>query len=181
VTYPAANQLIRLTAADPAGAPTLDIARVTGFVDSGQRNPFPTAAAAAPDGTLYVSLFGAEPFRAGTGRVVRVAPDGKWQPLFESLNFPIALAFGPGGQLYVLEFASGFDARTGRFTPNSGRLLAVGPSPARRRTVVAAINYPTALRFSATGDAFMTENGAFSRPGEGRILRVTAQALRTVR
>jgi DNA-binding beta-propeller fold protein YncE len=181
VAYPAANQLVRLRAANPAGAPPLEIATVTGFIDSGQRNPLPTGVAAAPDGSLYVTLFGAEPFRPGTGRVVRVDPSGKWQSLYESLTFPIALAFAPGGQLYVLEFAGGYDARAGRFTPNSGRLLAVGPSPARRRVVTAAINYPTALRFSPAGDAFMTENGAFSHPGVGSILRITTQALRTVR
>jgi hypothetical protein len=113
--------------------------------------------------------------------VVRVDTNGRWQPVYEALTFPIALAFAPGGQLYVLEFASGYDARTGRFTPNSGRLLAVGPSPARRRSVTAAINYPTALRFSPSGDAFLSENGVFSRAGEGRILRVTSQSLRSVR
>jgi DNA-binding beta-propeller fold protein YncE len=181
VTLPFANQLVRLRAQNPAGAPPIDGALVTGFIDSGQRNPLPTGVAVGDDGALYVTLFGAEPYRPGTGRVVRVQPDGKWQPLYDSLTFPIALAFAPDGQLYVLEFASGYDARTGRFTPNSGRLLAVGPAASRRRTVTAVVNYPTALRFSPTGDAYLTENGVFSRPGEGRVLRVTEQALRTVR
>jgi hypothetical protein len=69
------------------------------------------------------------------GRLVRVEPDGRWQPVYEGLSFPVALAFAPDGQLYVLEFARAYDGRSERYTPNSGRLLAVGPSPLRRRTV----------------------------------------------
>ena len=78
-------------------------------------------------------------------------------------------------------FASGYDTRTQQFAPRSGRLLAVGPGPGRRRTVVREINYPTALAFSPAGDVYFTEAGAFSAAGDGRVLRVAAQTLRTFR
>jgi sugar lactone lactonase YvrE len=181
LALPAANRLIRLTLSAPDAAPPVQASVVTGFVGEGQRNPHPTGAAVAPDGTLYVALFGTEPFTAGTGRIVKVDADGRWQPLYDALNFPIALAVAPDGQLFVLEFASRYDQRTGRFAPGSGRLLAVGPSPARRRVVVRDLSYPTALVFSPAGDAYFTEHGALSGAGEGRVLRVPAQTMRLYR
>jgi hypothetical protein len=177
-TLPLANQLLRIDPVGPGGA---TVATVTGFIGAGQRNPMPVGVAIAPDGALYVALFGTEPFRPGGGRIVRVEPDGRWQPVFEALTLPIAVAFAPDGWLFALEFASGYDARTQQFAPRSGRLLAVGPGPGRRRTVVREINYPTALAFSPAGDVYFTEAGAFSAAGDGRVLRVAAQTLRTFR
>ncbi len=174
-TAPLANRLLRLGPVE--GNVPLAAGVITGFVDKGQVNPLPTGVALGPDGAIYVAFFGPQPYRAGAGQVVRVTPDGLWQPVFTRLNFPVALAFSPSGQLYVLEFASSFDSRTNRFTPGSGRLLALGPGNARRRVVVRDINYPTALAISPTGDAYFSENGVLSGPGQGRILRVTAPAL----
>lgn len=185
---PLANQLIRLEPAvlsagadaDP-GTRASGLSVITGFVGPGQRNPLPLSVTTAADGAVYVALFGAEPFRAGSGRIVRVEPDGRWQPIYEGLNFPVALSFAPDGQLFALEFAGGYDPRDGQFQPRSGRLLAIGPGPARRRSVVREINYPTALAFSPAGDVYFTESGALSPAGEGRVLRVPAQTLRSLR
>jgi hypothetical protein len=177
---PLANQLNRLQLG-PAGTSGGPATTVTGFLDTGQRNPLPAGVAVGADGGVLVALFGAEPFRAGGGRIVQVEPDGRWRPIYESLSFPIALAHAPDGQLYALEFSSSFDSRSGSFAPRSGRLIAVGAAPGRRRVVVDEINYPTALTFSPGGDAFLTENGALSGAGAGRILQVPGQSLRTLR
>jgi hypothetical protein len=181
VPFPAINQLLRIRPAAADSAAPAEVIPVTGFIGPGQRNPHPTGAAVAPDGSVYVALFGTEPFRQGGGRVVRVEADGRWAPVFEALNFPIALAFAPDGRLYVLEFANAYDDRVGRFRPRSGRLLAVGPGPGRRQTVVRDVHYPTALVFTATGDAYFTEAGALSGAGEGSVLRVPGQSLRRFR
>lgn len=168
---PLANQLLRLDPATGRGV------SVTGFIGEGGSNPHPTGVALAPDGSHLVAHFGAEPFRPGSGRVVEVALDGRWQPRYEGLNFPVAVAVAPSGQLFVLEFATGYDARSGRFAPRSGRLLALGPQTNRRRTIVRDIDYPTAIAFSGSGDAYFTEGGAFRGPGAGRILLVPGQSL----
>jgi hypothetical protein len=179
---PMANQLVRVEAAGLAASQLpAPATAVTGFIGAGQRNPFPTGVAVARDGGVYVALFGTEPFRQGTGRVVRVRDDGRWQPYYDGLSFPVALGFAPDGQLYVLEFASGYDERAAQFRPHSGRLLTVGPGPARRRTIVSQIHYPTALTFSAAGDVYLTEAGALSPAGQGTVLRVPAQTLRSFR
>jgi hypothetical protein len=179
--FPVAPLFFRI-AADALSDPSrLSAAPITSFVEAGQGNPFPTGVALAPDGAVYVTLFGTEPFRPRGGRVVRVERDGRWQVVFDGLTFPIAAAFDSGGRLYVLEFASSYDSATGRFRPNSGRLITVGPTATRRRTVVPDVSYPTAIAFSDSGDVYFTENGLSSRGGDGRVLRVVEPALRRYR
>jgi hypothetical protein len=183
--FPVANLFFRIAPdalsdalSDPGRLSAAPIAR---FVEAGQGNPFPTSVALAPDGAMFVTLFGTEPFRPRGGRVVRVERDGRWQVVFDGLTFPIAAAFDSGGRLYVLEFASGYDSAAGRFRPNSGRLITVGPAATRRRTVVPDVSYPTAIAFSDSGDVYFTENGVSSRGGDGRVLRVVEPALRRYR
>jgi sugar lactone lactonase YvrE len=180
-TLPMANQLVRVQLPGGGAPDTVSVTTVTGFVDSGQRNPLPSGATVAPDGSVYVALFGPEPFQAGTGRIVRVEADGRWRPAFERLSFPVALAFGPDGQLLVLEYATEYDGRLGRFRPNSGRLLSVGPGPGRRRTVARDIHLPTAMTFSAAGDVYFTESVTTGDAANGNVLRVPAQTLRSYR
>ncbi|HVG95850.1 MAG TPA: ScyD/ScyE family protein [Chloroflexota bacterium] len=176
---PLANLLVRVDPATGRAVP------VTPFIAAGGSNPLPTSVARHPDGTLVVTHFGAEPFPAAgqspTGRVVQVAPDGRWQPVYEGLRFPIAAAFAPNGLLYVVEFASGYDAANRRFLPGSGRVLALGPEARQRRTVIRDVDYPTAIAFSPAGDLYVTEGGVFRGPGEGRLLFVPAQTLLVAR
>jgi hypothetical protein len=172
-TLPRSNQLVRVRAS--AGAPAADV--VTGFIGAGGRNPLPTGVAVAPDGGVYVTLFATEQNRASTGQVVKVEPDGRWQAVYDGLTFPVGLAVGAAGQMVVIELARAFDERSGRFIPNSGRLLVLGPGQNRRRTVVREINYPSALTVSAEGEIFFTEDGIFSAPGAGKVLRLPPQGI----
>jgi glucose/arabinose dehydrogenase len=142
--------------------------------------PLPPAAVRGPDGALYATQFATRPNRPASGAVVRVAPDGHRQPYFEGLTYPVALAFAPHGQLYVAELSRGYDERTGQFVPNSGRILALGPGAGRRRTITRDVNFPTALLVDAAGDLYFTENGIFSPPGTGLILRIAGESLRIV-
>jgi hypothetical protein len=174
---PQANLLARV---EPATGSTVP---VTPFIGAGASNPLPSGVTRALDGTMLVAHFGSPPFPATGqppgGRLVQVAQDGRWQPLLEGLRFPVAVAFAPNGLLYVLEFASGYDAAGERFLPRSGRVVAIGPEPTRRRTVVRDVDYPTALAFAPNGDLYVTEGGAFRGPGEGRVLLVPGQSLQS--
>jgi hypothetical protein len=175
---PQANLLARV---EPGTGHTVP---VTPFIGAGASNPFPSGVTRSLDGTMLVTHFGSPPFPAlgqpPGGRLVQVAQDGRWQPLLEGLRFPVAVALAPNGLLYVLEFASGYDAAGERFLPRSGRVVAIGPEPTRRRTVVRDVDYPTALAFAPNGDLYVTEGGAFRGPGEGRILLVPGQSLRAI-
>jgi hypothetical protein len=176
LTVPLANRVLRLRpATSPTGAP--DMSALTGFLGTNGDNPLPSGVTVGPEGALYATLFATEPGRPGSGKVVRIEADGRWQPIYEDLTFPVALVFSPSGQLYVLEFSRTYDQRTRQFLPDSGRLLAVGPAPYRRRVVLRDISLPTAVTFSPIGDIYLTENGAQSRAGSGHILRIPAQSL----
>lgn len=177
--FPLANLLVRVRPgqdAEPAMA-----SAVTSFVGSGQRNPMPTSVAVAPDGTIFVTLLGTEPYQAGAGRIVTVEPDGRWRPVYEGMTLPVSIAFGLRGELLALQFASGYDARAGRFVPRSGQLIRMDTTTNRPRTIVRDLNYPTSLSISPGGDVYVTENGTFSHAGEGRVLRVSAQTIQTFR
>jgi DNA-binding beta-propeller fold protein YncE len=176
---PLANLLVRVDPGAGRAAP------VTPFVGAGGSNPLPSGVARSPDGTLVVAHFGTAPFgptnQVGGGRLVQVAADGRWQPLYENLRYPVGVAYSPGGLLFVAELASGYDVGGQRFLPRSGRVLALGPEPNRRRTVVRDVDYPTALAFGPNGDLYVAEGGVFRGPGEGRILFVPGQTLQGIR
>jgi uncharacterized cupredoxin-like copper-binding protein/CBS domain-containing protein len=72
-----------------------------------------TAVAVAPDGTLYAAEMATgnvsePPYVAPeTGRVVRRASDGTLEEVATHINYPVAMAFGPDGALYVAAPALG--------------------------------------------------------------------------
>lgn len=176
---PLGNALVEVPNTGETGGPPaaqITVQTVTGFLDAGQKNPLPAGLAAAPGGAFYVTFFGPEPYRARGGRVVRVETDGRWQVVADGLTFPIAATLA-GGRLLVLELAASYNQSTGRFAPNSGRLLSMDPAGGPRRVVVHEVNYPTALITSPGGDVYFTESGVFAGSGEGRVLRILAPVL----
>jgi DNA-binding beta-propeller fold protein YncE len=74
-------------------------------------------------GTMYVLEFGAvgpaaRPYVAGSGRLLRIGPDGAPSVLLEQLNYPTAMVFSGKGDLYI--------AVNGAFTgPGQGAILRV--------------------------------------------------------
>lgn len=182
-TVPRAGTLLRVTLPAPFNTGNavalLPVEVMAHFVGSDGRALAPTGVTVGPDGTVYVALLGADPGRPD-GQVARVLDNGQWQTVYSGLRVPVALGFGAGGQLFVLEMASGYNARHDTYSSGTGRLLAVGPAPSRRREVLRALNHPTALAFSAAGDAFVAENGLNDRAGSGQVLWVPAQTLLTL-
>jgi hypothetical protein len=87
---PNVGQVIRLV---PGGAPT---AVVSGL-------PSATGIAVAPNGTIYLSLFGTGAPEAApkTGSVLQIAPDGIQTIIASQLNYPAGMALGADGDLYV--------------------------------------------------------------------------------
>jgi glucose/arabinose dehydrogenase len=91
---------------------------------------FPTSAAFADDGTLYVAESGL-PFggaRPG-GRLVRIGSDGSCKSVLEELRAPVnGLAWHDGG-FYISE--GGFPGRISRWTPGGDRLTILDNLPGR--------------------------------------------------
>lgn len=169
-----AGKLVR--ASERAGAIGLDT--VASFVGSDGFNPQPTGVAVAPHGQVYVALFATVANRAGSGKVVRVGRDGTWEVAYDTLSFPVGLGFDRDGQLHVLELAQRYDERGGRYSPGTGRLMAIGPARYQRRTLIRDLTLPTGMVFTPAGDLYLTENAFQTGPAEARLLRVPAQGLR---
>jgi sugar lactone lactonase YvrE len=159
-------------------ASALGLETVADFVGSDGVNPQPTGVAVAPDGTVHVALFATVANRAGSGKVVRVEQDGRWEVAFDTLSFPVGLGFDRDGQLYVLELAQRYDERGGRYAPGTGRLMTIGPARYQRRTLIRELTLPAGLAFTPAGDLYLTENAFQTGPAEARLLRVPAQGLR---
>jgi hypothetical protein len=131
----------------------------------------PVAATAREGGGLYVALFSPFPHERGAGQVVRVRPEerGRAEPVADGLTMPIAVAFGAGDELYVLEFAASYRVGQG-FRPASGRLLRLrdgAPEPIADR-----LPYPTALLPEPDGSLLVSTGGAIVRPGSGAVVRL---------
>lgn len=154
----AANALVAVT---PEGS----ITRLAVWPD----NPVPTGLVRGPDGALLIALFSPFPFAPGSGRVDRLAPDGRLRPALTGLTMPIGLAVDRQGRLIVLEFAQGFQVASG-FHPRSGRLLRL--EGALRTVLADHLPYPTAVLAAPDGTFYLSLNGAFAPPGSGQVVRL---------
>jgi hypothetical protein len=145
------------------------------FAELPQMPPL-TGLAFGPDGRLYVALFSELPLGPGKGAIWAADPAGELMPVLTGLTMPIDVGFDTAGTLYVLEFSDGGTAAQPAYVPNSGRLLRVEHNGAPT-VVLERLNYPTALICARTGDLYLTVNGAFSKPGEGTILKVPCRSI----
>jgi cytochrome c peroxidase len=118
----------------------------------------------------YVTLTGGCPYPAGSGLLVTIDEMRNQRTLVAGLNMPIDVAQGPGGVIWVLEFArfspdascfggSGYQAHTGRLS----RLLPDG----RLEPVLTELNFPGAVLPMADGSLYLSE--VFP----GRVLHIT--------
>ena len=121
--------------------------------------------AIGPDGDLYVALFRCRAPAIGKGAIARVRSDGSFSLVATALTGPIDVAFGPEGELYILEFASDY-------APDTGRLLRMG-SGATPDVLLDSLNYPTSLAVDGAGRVYLTQMSAVAggSPGTGRLVR----------
>ena len=71
-----------------------------------QTDSVPTSVAVGPDGAYYVGELTGAPFFVDIARVYRVVPGQDPEPYGPTFSFIIDLAWGPDGNLYVLQLAS---------------------------------------------------------------------------
>jgi len=125
----------------------------------------PTSVARGPDGALYVGQLTGFPFAQGLANIYRVVPGQS--PVVHCSGFKtiVSIAFAPGGDLYVIEHATGGIL----FPPNSGRLSRVAPNCARV-PVLEGLDRPTAVAIGADGAIYLTNHAV--TPGAGQVLRI---------
>lgn len=127
--------------------------------------PVPTSVARGPDGALYVGLLTGFPFVQGVASVYRVVPGQPPQVHCSGFKAITDLAFAPGGDLYVVEHATGGLF----FPPGSGRLTRVAPD-CTRTPVLVGLDRPTSVAVDRDGAVHVTNHGITA--GLGEVLRV---------
>jgi sugar lactone lactonase YvrE len=136
--------------------PVTSGARVLPFVSIPDKDVFPMGLAAAPDGTFYLGLY-------GSGAIKKVSPDGALRS-WGQLTAVGALALGPDGALYVIDYTAPTALALGhlkRIAPD-GAVAFFGEALNRSGLPLLA-----QLAFDAAGNLYV------SRPDTGEIWRVT--------
>lgn len=131
---------------------------VAPFLSLDEPRLFPTGLAAAPDGSLYVSLFGA-------GAIQHVTPDGE-ATLFRSVTAPGALVATADGTLYVMDY----QAADWRSAGTLQRILPDGETSAFG-IGLPADGFPLLAQLTLDGE----DNVYVSHPGTGEVWRVTPE------
>ncbi len=143
-----------------------------GSVPNPQRNgaleldPVPTAVAFDSAGNAYVSLLSGFPFPPGSGKVVKVTPQGEVSDYATGLTMPTDLQRGPDGELYAVQF--GMFSEQGP-VPNAGSVVRVKEGDASE-IVAGGLPFATAIAFDAAGNAYVTVYGV-GAPGSGAVVR----------
>jgi hypothetical protein len=97
----------------------------------------PTSVAVGPDGSVYVGFLSGFPFPAGGARIEQWT-DGELAATYEGLTLVTDVWVGAEGELYAVQFASGFGDQG--YIPASGSIVSVsmdGITP-----VVEGLNFP---------------------------------------
>jgi hypothetical protein len=131
-----------------------------------------------PDGRAYVASFSELPHEQGAGAIVRIHPDGETSVAVSDLSTPIALAFDRQERLYVLEFT--FASVEGHpYRDRTGRLLRFEPTSAGwngGQILLEGLPHPTALLADSDGTIYISVHGAYSEPGQGKVLSLAISA-----
>jgi glucose/arabinose dehydrogenase len=153
------NQVYRI-------APGAPISRLADLSDG---HPVTSGIAVAPDGGLITVELTAVPFLEGSGRILRIGPDGQVDELLKGTTAATGVAVAPDGTVYVVEYSASL-ARPPFFQPFTGRVARVVDG--RLETVVGGLMFPTMARIGPDGALYVANFSVAGDNGEGQILRV---------
>jgi hypothetical protein len=134
-------------------------------------NPYP--AQAVPTGLatsgdyVYSAEFSGFPFVAGSADIYRTDATGTTRLFATGFTSISDIAFGPEGDLYILEYATNF------FDPApSGNLLRLSADGLSRDLLATGLTRPTGLAVDARGRVYVANNGDGTN---GELLRLTQE------
>lgn len=126
-----------------------------------------TGLAIGADGAAYVGELTGFPFTPGAARVHRVTSDGTASVFASGFTMVSDLAFGAGGQLYVLEYDS-----NGLLAPGSqGRLWQVHADGSKSVLWTDGLANATGLAIGPDGAFYVSNHG--NGAGLGEVLRIS--------
>jgi hypothetical protein len=133
----------------------------------------PTSVVTGSDGALYVGQLTGFPFPPGAANVYRIDPVTGAQSVDESgFTNIIDLAFGPDGDLFVLQISSnGLAAQQG---PGPGRLIRIDADTGDRSIVLEnPLFFPGGLLITPAYDIYVSNLGVSA--GGGQVLQVVPE------
>lgn len=125
----------------------------------------PTSVTKGPDGALYVGQLTGFPFPVGAAKVYRVIPGQEPTVFAEGFTNIMDLAFGPNGELYVLEIAA-----NSLLGPPGGAIWMVTDDGGRELILAEPLFFPGGIAVSRNGDIFVTNCGVCA--GGGEVIRI---------
>lgn len=144
------------------------ITRVADLSAGGMR---PSAAAVAPDGSVYVSMQTAEPYAEGAAKIVNVGADGTVTDAWTGLTAATSVAVGPDGTLYALEYGTPDNTQALGVAPDSGRVLRqTGPDSGQE--VATGIDTPLAMAFGPDQMLYVATPAITGDPAMGAVIRL---------
>ena len=134
----------------------------------------PTSVATGPVGAFFVGQLTGFPFPAGAANVFRVDPaTGAQTVAHTGFTNIVDLAFGPDGDLFVLQMTTnGLESPLG---PGPGRLVRIDAETGQRTTVLSdPLFFPGGLLVTPNGSIYVSNLG--TSPGGGTVLLVPEPA-----
>ena len=170
----AANDLLAVDAAGAVSPLAVFPSRMV-LGPNGRQMPMetvPDSLAVGPDGAYYVGELTGFPFPLGEARIYRMVPGQKPTVYATGFTNIISLAFGPDGDLYVLEIFQNGLRHVDPKQPATltGELIRLAPDGTRTVLVPRGLIAPTALAISLTGTIYISNFGVMAHAGQ--IVRV---------
>jgi hypothetical protein len=132
----------------------------------------PTSVALGLDGHYYVGQLTGFPFPVGGANVYRVPAQGGTPEVYAGgFSAIVDVAFGPNGELYVLELAKNGLLDAFIFNDWTGALIRVDTDGTRTEIAEGSLFAPGGVAVDSNGTIYVTNNSIFS--GVGRVVRIT--------
>jgi hypothetical protein len=143
--------------------------RVSRVVDisATQGHIVPTATTVVLRDILLISNLNTFPVVPGSSSLFAASRGGLFAKLISGFTTVLGLAVR-NGTVYVLEMSNA----PGGPAPGKGDIVSIDLS-GTRKTVVAGLDFPTAMTFGPDGKLYVSNKGFAFGPGQGEILRVT--------
>lgn len=150
----------------------VDMTRNISVFAAYENSPVTTGLDKDKNGNLYVAQFSPAPYFKGSSTIDRITPDGAIEVgHIPGLSNAIDVVFDHDGTLYILQFASAFNADLLVYKPYGGKLLRVKDDRTTEE-VVTNLNFPTAAIFGPDGALYVSNFGHQANDGQGQILRI---------
>jgi sugar lactone lactonase YvrE len=122
----------------------------------------------AEKGNFFIGNLGTFPLVAGSSKILRVNPTGRFRVVAEGFTAVLGVAFDDDENLYVLETTTNNPFPT----PGTGRVVRVRRNGTLEE-IVTGLTFPTAMTFGPDGNLYISNKGFGPPiPGFGEILKV---------